>query len=110
MKVTRPKATISVRKVTNKKAVATPVKIEVMNLRLQKDCLYLGETDPAQFIHSNKTHRSVSEAFRDADYATPIWRCENDWDRTKEYLAWAGMWVILLSALYLLATWFEGVM
>ena len=47
---------------------------------------------------------------RDADYATPIWRCENDWDRTKEYLAWAGMWIVLLSALYLLATWFEGVM
>ena len=35
---------------------------------------YLGETDPAQFIHSNKTHRSVSEAFRDADYATAFWR------------------------------------
>jgi len=93
MKVTRPKATISVRKVTNKK----------------KPIQYLGETDPAQFIHSNKTHRSVSEAFRDADYATPIWRCENDWDRTKEYLAWAGMWIVLLSALYLLATWFNEV-
>jgi hypothetical protein len=47
---------------------------------------------------------------RDADYATPIWRCENDWDRTKEYAQWAGMWIVLLSALYLLATWFEGVM
>jgi hypothetical protein len=71
---------------------------------------YLGEQDPAQFIHSNKTHRSVSEAFRDADYATPIWRCENDWDRAKEYIVWGGMWIVLLSALYLLATWFEGVM
>ena len=47
---------------------------------------------------------------RDADYATPIWRCENDWDRAKEYFGWAGMWIVLLSALYLLATWFEGVM
>ena len=47
---------------------------------------------------------------RDADYATPIWRCENDWDRAKEYAQWAGMWIVLLSALYLLATWFEGVM
>ena len=52
----------------------------------------------------------LKSTLRDADYATPIWRCENDWDRAKEYLAWAGMWVILLSALYLLATWFEGVM
>jgi hypothetical protein len=47
---------------------------------------------------------------RDADYATPIWRCENDWDKAKEYFGWAGMWIVLLSALYLLATWFEGVM
>jgi hypothetical protein len=69
---------------------------------------YLGETDPAKFIHSNKTHRSASEAFRDADYATPIWRCETEWDRTKEYLAWIGMWVVLLFALYSLACWFEG--
>jgi hypothetical protein len=55
-------------------------------------------------------NEKLKSTLRDADYATPIWRCENDWDRTKEYLAWAGMWVILLSALYLLATWFEGVM
>jgi hypothetical protein len=99
MKVTRPKTTISVRKVTNKKAVPNP-----------HSHLYLGETDPAQFIHSNKTHRSVSEAFRDADYACALWRCENDWDRAKEYAQWAGMWLVLLSALYLLATWFNEVM
>ena len=35
----------------------------------------------------DKTYTSASEAFRDADYATPIWRCESDWDRTKSYLA-----------------------
>lgn len=46
----------------------------------------------------------------DADYATAMWRCENDWDRTKEYATWGAMWVILLSSLYLLATWFEGAM
>jgi hypothetical protein len=55
-------------------------------------------------------NEKMKSTLRDADYATPIWRCENDWDRTKEYLAWAGMWIVLLSALYLLATWFEGVM
>ena len=116
----------TVRKVTNKKTAATPVKnpyvfdpaTDKVEFRMptpiaeveRRAKLYLGEQDPAQFIHSNKTHRSVSEAFRDADYATPIWRCENDWDRAKEYAQWAGMWLILLSALYLLATWFEGVM
>jgi hypothetical protein len=70
---------------------------------------YLGKTDPAKFIHSNKTHRSVSEAFKDADYATPIWRCETDWDRSKEQLVWIGMWIVLLGSLYLLATWFNEV-
>jgi hypothetical protein len=76
----------------------------------RRETPYLSEQDPAQFIHSNQTHRSASEAFRDADYATPIWRCETDWDRSKEQLAWIGMWVLLLSALYLLATWFNEVM
>ena len=91
MKVTRPKATISVRKVsrpTTKKQ-------------------YLGETDPAQYIHSHKTHRSVSEAFRDADYATPIWRCETDFDRAKEYLGWIAMWAFTLFVMYQGAVGFE---
>jgi len=47
---------------------------------------YLGETDPAQFIHSNKTHRSVSEAFRDASYAIAIQRHKSEWDDCKEFL------------------------
>jgi hypothetical protein len=48
-----------------------------------------------------KTYRSTSEAFRDADYATPIWRCETEWDRTKDYLGWGLMWAVLLGSLYL---------
>ena len=54
-----------------------------------------------------KTYRSTDEAFKGADYATPIWRCETEWDRTKEYLGWGLMWAVLLGCLYLLATWFE---
>ena len=46
---------------------------------------YLGETDPAQFIWSNKTHRSASEAFRDADYATAIQRPKSEWEDMKEF-------------------------
>ena len=57
----------------------------------------------------DKTYRSASEAFRDADYATPIWRCESDWDRTKQYLSGLAMWVFLLFSLYALAVWFESV-
>ena len=45
----------------------------------------------------------------DANYATPIWRCENDWDRTKEYVIWVLMWTVLLGSLYLMATWFNEV-
>ena len=54
-----------------------------------------------------KTYSSASEAFRDADYATPIWRCETEWDRTKEYLLWGVMWLILLGSLYLLVNCFD---
>jgi len=112
-----------VSKVTNKKAVATPVKnpyvfdpatdkvewrkptpLDVTERRINQ---YFGETDPAQYIHSHKTHRTASEAFRDADYATPIWRCENDWDRTVEILKWVGVWVATLSFLYSFMVGFE---
>lgn len=51
----------------------------------------------------------MKSTLRDADYATAIWRCETDWDRTKEYLLWGVMWAVLLSSLYLLATFFDEV-
>jgi hypothetical protein len=70
--------------------------------------VYQSDIDPAVIIHSSKTHRTASEAFRDADYATPIWRCETEWDRTKEYLGWIGMWAFLLFSLYAVAVWFNG--
>ena len=59
---------------------------------------YQSDIDPAVIIHSNKTHASVSEAFRDADYATAIWKCKTDLDRAKEYI------YPLLS--FILAGWF----
>jgi hypothetical protein len=60
---------------------------------------YLGETDPAVFIHSNKTHRTASEAFRDADYATAFWREKSEWEQSLEFLASAVigfMWVAIV--------------
>ena len=60
---------------------------------------YLGETDPAVFIHSNKTHRTASEAFRDADYATAFWREKSEWEQSLEFLASAVigfMWVVIV--------------
>ena len=47
---------------------------------------YLGETDPAQYIHSNKTHRTASEAFRDADYAYAGWKPRSEWQDFKEFM------------------------
>lgn len=47
-----------------------------------------------------KTYSSSSEAFRDANYATPIWKCETDWDRSKDYAVWGIMWVGVFGALY----------
>jgi hypothetical protein len=46
---------------------------------------YLGETDPAEYIHSNKTHRTVSEAFRDADYAQAFWRSKSDLEEAVDF-------------------------
>ena len=49
----------------------------------------------------------MKSTLHDADYSTPIWRCETDWDRTKQYLVWGGMWVFLLFMLYQGAVAFE---
>lgn len=73
------------------------------NEKLTAKWQYLGETDPADYIWSNKTHRSASDAFRDADYATALWRCETEWDRSVEIikmlfsfiLAGFFMWVFI---------------
>ena len=48
---------------------------------------YLGETDPAQYIWSNKTHRTASEAFRDADYATAFYRPKSEWQDCVEFMS-----------------------
>lgn len=47
---------------------------------------YLSADDPAQWIWSNKTHRSASEAFRDAEYACAITKFRNDWQLSLEFL------------------------
>lgn len=57
---------------------------------------YLGD-DPAQFVWSNKTHRSASEAFRDAEYACAITKFKNDWQLSLEFLGGAviGFFTVL---------------
>jgi len=44
-----------------------------------------------------KTYTSASEAFRDADYATGIWKCESDTQRAIKMIK--DLWPILLFIL-----------
>jgi len=44
-----------------------------------------------------KTYTSASEAFRDADYATGIWKCESDTQRAITMIK--DLWPILLFIL-----------
>jgi hypothetical protein len=84
----------------------SPTPVDVM-ARRAKEAFYKSDIDPAVIIHSNKTHRTVSEAFKDADYATPIWRCESDLDRTMEYLKWIAVWIVTLGIFYIFVSGFE---
>ena len=43
----------------------------------------------------DKTYRTASESFRDADYATPIWKCETDKDRAIRYLKDGTIFLVL---------------
>ena len=65
--------------------------------------------DPAVFVHHNKTHRTASEAFRDAEYACAITTYKTEWDRAKEYALWIALWAGVLFSLYALASWFNEV-
>lgn len=55
--------------------------------------------------------RTYSEAVKDADYATAIWRCETEWDRTKNWLIGATVVSVLLSLfaslIYGLIVWID---
>lgn len=55
--------------------------------------------------------RTYSEAVKDADYATAIWRCETEWDRTKNWLLGATVVIVLLSLfaslIYGLIVWID---
>ena len=57
---------------------------------------YVGD-DPAQFVWSNRTHRSASEAFRDADYATAIWKCESDFQLAVRFIVEMGQGMFIVG-------------
>jgi len=47
---------------------------------------YKAEDDIWEWQRHNMTHRSASEAFRDADYATAFYRPKSEWDDCKEFM------------------------
>ena len=51
-----------------------------------------------------KSYKTASEAFKDADYATGLWRCESEWDRTKAYLFPLLAFIVAGVIIYLLCT------
>jgi hypothetical protein len=60
--------------------------------------IYQGN-DPAPYIWSSKTHRSASEAFRDADYATPIWRQKGE---LEDFTEWCKDSMVVIPFLFVL--------
>lgn len=58
---------------------------------------FVGTQDNAKIVWSSKTHRSASEAFRDADYATPIWKCETDLQAGMRFLGEAVVGALLVG-------------
>jgi hypothetical protein len=64
----------------NKVAPVSPV------VRIQPKIPYAGG-DSLMDWHKEKTKSSVNEAFKDADYATPIWKCETDFEQGIRFLS-----------------------
>ena len=67
-------------KVTKAKPVPKATALAKAKPVVRLETEYKGVDDPAFFIHHNKTHRSASEAFRDADYASAFWKEQSEWD------------------------------
>lgn len=61
--------------------MATKIKKKVVKWQ------YQANDDIWQWKHHNTTHRSVSEAFRDATYATAIQRPKSEWEDMIEFLS-----------------------
>ena len=60
---------------TDKVEWRKPTPLDVTQRRINQ---YFGDIDPAVIVHSSKTHRTVSEAFRDAEYACSITKFKSD--------------------------------
>ena len=82
----------------SKKPIVLPVKVQQVQRR---EVPYQVVDDPAKWIHSNKTHRTASEAFRDADYAQSFWRQKTEIEETLDFMARifvSGLWLFIVGS------------
>jgi hypothetical protein len=75
----------------------------------RREVPYQGDIDPAVIIHSNKTHRTASEAFKDADYAQAFWASKTEWQECMDFLAGAVigfLWVgVVIGGAFCFVYW-----
>ena len=57
------------------------------------------------YKNSGMLPRTADEAFKTADYATPIWRCEDDTDRAKHYFANTAIALLFVLLAVSLLSW-----
>jgi hypothetical protein len=61
----------------------------------------------------SKLPRTTDEAFKTADYATPIWRCENDTDRGIKFLVNMVVGMVMVAvplvAVYSFVSWLDTI-
>jgi hypothetical protein len=79
----------------------------LMALDLRNPRSFEGISDPRHAV--GRTSRSVSEAFKDADYATALWKCESDFWYGVRFLKQMveGMFVVFMMLFIpvLVLTW-----
>ena len=85
MKVTKVQPVVATPKVVSRLPRKNPY---VFDPKTDKGRInqYFSNVDPAVIVHSNKTHRTVSEAFRDAEYACSITKFKSDAQLSYEFL------------------------
>ena len=57
-------------------------------------------------LGAGRTYSSASEAFKDADYATPLWRCESEsqraWRWFKNFALFIAIMTLCVFLIYLI--------
>jgi hypothetical protein len=69
-----------------------------MNKSTKRVTPYLGHNS-AEFTHNNKSHRTSSQAFRDADYASAVER-DREFSEFKDMVEYGVLFVFVVILIY----------